>query len=76
MARTRSRRDRCPEAALALISQVKLYERLTVQAATEGSYAAALEALLAHPLIGSYPAATSILDDYLEQLTGLVPTLH
>ena len=65
-----------PEGALALIRQVKLYERLTVQAADEGSYEVALEALLAHPLIGSYPAAKSILDDYLEQLSGLVPTLH
>jgi len=65
-----------PEGALALIRQVKLYERLTVQAATEGSYAIALEALLAHPLVGSYPAAKSILDDYLDQLRGLVPTLR
>ena len=57
-----------PEGALALIRQVKLYERLTVQAATEGSYEVALEALLAHPLVGSYPAAKAILDDYLDQL--------
>ena len=64
-----------PEGALALIRQVKLYERLTVRAATEGSYEIALEALLAHPLVGSYPAAKAILDDYLEQLSGLVPTL-
>jgi 6-phospho-beta-glucosidase len=64
-----------PASALALISQVKLYERLTVTAAMEGSYDAALEALLAHPLVGSYPAATAILDDYLAQLGDLVPTL-
>ena len=64
-----------PATALALISQVKLYERLTVTAAVEGSYDAALEALLAHPLVGSYPAAKSILDDYLAQLEGLVPAL-
>jgi 6-phospho-beta-glucosidase len=44
---------------------VKLYERLTVRAAVEGSYDIALEALLAHPLVGSYPLARSILDDYL-----------
>jgi 6-phospho-beta-glucosidase len=64
-----------PESALALISQVKLYERLTVTAAVEGSYDAALQALLTHPLVGSYPAAKSILDDYLAQLQGLVPAL-
>ena len=46
-----------PEAALALVGQVKLYERLTVTAAVEGSYDAALGALLAHPLVASYPAA-------------------
>ena len=45
-----------PEAALALVGQVKLYERLTVTAAVEGSYDAALGALLAHPLVASYPS--------------------
>jgi 6-phospho-beta-glucosidase len=56
---------RIPETAGALLRQVKLYERLTVRAATERSYDLALQALLAHPLVGSYPLARSILDDYL-----------
>jgi 6-phospho-beta-glucosidase len=64
-----------PESASALISQVKLYERLTVTATVEGSYEAALDALLAHPLVASYPAARSILDAYVEDLSGLLPTL-
>jgi 6-phospho-beta-glucosidase len=64
-----------PETAAALIGQVKLYERLTVTAAVEGSYDAALGALLAHPLVGSYPAAKAILDDYVEGLPGLLPSL-
>jgi 6-phospho-beta-glucosidase len=64
-----------PEDALALIRQVKLYERLTVTAAVEGSYGAALGALLAHPLVASYPAAKAILDGYLEGLPGLLPPL-
>jgi 6-phospho-beta-glucosidase len=64
-----------PEAAIALVSQVKLYERLTVTAAVEGSYDAALEALLAHPLVASYPAAKAILDDYVADLGGLLPPL-
>jgi 6-phospho-beta-glucosidase len=51
--------------ARALIGPLKTYERLTVQAAVEGSYAKALQALLAHPLVGSYPVARGILDDYL-----------
>jgi 6-phospho-beta-glucosidase len=64
-----------PEAAIALVSQVKLYERLTVTAAVEGSYDAALQALLAHPLVASYPAAKAILDDYVADLGGLLPRL-
>lgn len=65
-----------PEAALALVSQVKLYERLTVRAAVEGSRELALEALLAHPLVASFPAATAILGDYAGELAGLLPPLR
>jgi 6-phospho-beta-glucosidase len=54
-----------PDGARALIEQVKIYERLTVEAAVGGSYDTALRALLAHPLVGSYPLARAILDDYL-----------
>jgi 6-phospho-beta-glucosidase len=64
-----------PDAALALVGQVKLYERLTVTAAVEGSYDAALGALLAHPLVASYPAAKAILDEYVVGLPGLLPRL-
>jgi 6-phospho-beta-glucosidase len=64
-----------PEVAAGLITQVKLYERRTVEAAVTGSYAAALEALLAHPLVASYPVAKQILDGYLDGLPGLLPTL-
>ena len=59
-----------PEAALALVGQVKLYERLTVAAAVEGSYDAALGALLAHPLVASYPAAKAILDGIRRRSLG------
>jgi 6-phospho-beta-glucosidase len=51
--------------ARALIAPLKAYERLTVEAALHGSYDAALKALLVHPLVGSYPVAKGILDDYL-----------
>jgi 6-phospho-beta-glucosidase len=56
---------RLPRAALDLIEPIKAYERLTVQAAVEGSYAKALEALTVHPLVDSESLARSILDDYL-----------
>ncbi len=54
-----------PRAALDLIEPLKTYERLTVEAAVEGSYAKALEALTVHPLVDSEPLARAILDDYL-----------
>jgi 6-phospho-beta-glucosidase len=54
-----------PDDARRLLQQVKAYERLTVLAAVEGSYDAALQALLEHPLVGSFPLARAILDDYL-----------
>jgi 6-phospho-beta-glucosidase len=56
---------RLPAEAEELLRQVKRYERLTVEAAATGSYDTALEALMTHPLVGSYPLARSILDDYL-----------
>jgi 6-phospho-beta-glucosidase len=62
-----------PDLAAGLIGQVKLYERLTVEAAVTGSTAAALDALLAHPLVASYPVAKQILDSYVEELPGLLP---
>jgi 6-phospho-beta-glucosidase len=65
-----------PEPALSLIRAVKRYERLTVKAAVEASYETALEALLAHPLVASYPTAKAILDGYVEGLAELVPTLR
>jgi 6-phospho-beta-glucosidase len=54
-----------PLAARALVEPVKAYERLTVEAADTGSYDAALEALVVHPLVGSYPAAKAVLEGYL-----------
>jgi 6-phospho-beta-glucosidase len=54
-----------PDEARALIEPVKAYERMTVEAAVTGSYAAALKALAGHPLVCSYSLAGAILDDYL-----------
>lgn len=65
-----------PEPALAIVSQVKLFERLTVAAAVERSYDAAIDALIAHPLVASYPLAKAILDEYVESLSGLIPDLR
>jgi 6-phospho-beta-glucosidase len=53
-----------PDHALGLMKTVKAYERLTIQAAVEGSYALAAKALALHPLVPSYNIARAILDDY------------
>ena len=54
-----------PEPALRLVQQVKLYERLTVQAAARRSRDLAVQALMAHPLVGSYSLATVLVEEYL-----------
>jgi 6-phospho-beta-glucosidase len=54
-----------PDHALGLMKSVKAYERLTIQAALEGSYDLALKALALHPLIPSFATARAILDEYI-----------
>jgi 6-phospho-beta-glucosidase len=54
-----------PGPELALISAVKTYERLAAQAITTRSRWTAIEALMCHPLVGSYPLARGLVDDYL-----------
>jgi 6-phospho-beta-glucosidase len=61
-----------PDPMRGLVESVKTYERATVEAAVGGSYRDALRALLAHPLVGSYPLAKSILDDYLAAHAGFL----
>jgi 6-phospho-beta-glucosidase len=55
-----------PAGQLALIRAVKAYERLTVRAIAARSRDLAIEALMAHPLVGSYPTARGLVDDYLD----------
>jgi len=61
-----------PEHALLLMRQVKRYERLTVAAIARKSRALAIEALLAHPLVGSYSLATALVDRYLSAHTTYI----
>ncbi len=53
-----------PEMA-GLVQHAKAYERLTIDAATSGSRATALKALLANPLVGDYERARPLLDALL-----------
>lgn len=64
-----------PDHALGLMKRVKAYERLTIDAAVEGSYSKAVKALSLHPLVPSFEVARSILDDYIEQHRGYFPEL-
>ncbi len=60
---------------LGLMQQVKAYEKLTVAAAVEGSYAKALRALTVHPLVRDYELARAILDDYRREHGDSFPAL-
>lgn len=56
-----------PEPVKGIIRIVKEYEELTIQAAFNGSCRLALQALLIHPLVGSYSKAKGILDLILKE---------
>jgi alpha-galactosidase/6-phospho-beta-glucosidase family protein len=58
------------------MKRVKAYERLTIEAAVEGSYPKAVKALALHPLVPSYEIGKSILDDYIEGHGKHFPTLQ
>jgi 6-phospho-beta-glucosidase len=64
-----------PDHSLGLMKQVKAYERLTIEAAVEGSYSTAVKALALHPLVPSYETAKAILDDYIEDHGAHFPEL-
>ncbi len=58
--------DPLPASCFGLISQVKMYELLTVEAAVHGDRNAAYQALLTHPLGPSADKVQEVLDDMLE----------
>jgi 6-phospho-beta-glucosidase len=62
-----------PKAVWGLIAAVKNYEQLAVEAAVTGSRQMALEALLAHPLVGDYSTATCLLDEMLAANRAYLP---
>ena len=64
-----------PDHALGLMKRVKEYEKMTIQASVESSYALALKALTLHPLVPSLGIARSILDDYCQQHGAYFPHL-
>ena len=56
-----------------LVQAVKAYEELTVEAAVKGDRETAVEALVTHPLVGSYPKATAFFDRVLENERAHLP---
>jgi 6-phospho-beta-glucosidase len=62
-----------PEHQYLLMRSVKQYERLASQAILTKSRELAIEALAVHPLVGSYPLAATLVDEFLaahRELTG------
>ncbi|HET7579027.1 MAG TPA: 6-phospho-beta-glucosidase [Bacillales bacterium] len=56
-----------------LLQAVKAYEELTVEAAVKGDYAAGLQALAIHPLVGTSKAAKAIFDELLTAHQNYLP---
>jgi len=61
-----------PEQNLLLMQQVKLFERLVVEAVKRQSKELCIEALLVHPLIGSYSLAKKLAHEYLETFKSYI----
>jgi 6-phospho-beta-glucosidase len=62
-----------PTAMWGIISAVKNYEQLAVEAAVSGSRDLALMALMAHPLVQDYEVAKPLLDELLEANRSYLP---
>lgn len=61
-----------PTAQKNMIASVKEYERLAVAAILQQDKSLAMQALMAHPLVGSYSLAKKLVEAYLddEQFAG------
>jgi len=58
---------------LGLVQHVAAYERLAARAAAEDDRELAAKALLAHPLVGQWPANSQLLDMLTGERTGARP---
>lgn len=64
---------RTPLKIRGLLQNVKAYEQLTIEAAVNGDYDCALQALAIHPLVDSATVAKQILDDILAENKAYLP---
>lgn len=58
--------ENIPELQMHFIRTIKRFERLTVEAIREKSRKKAIEALMIHPLVNSYPIAAQLVDELLD----------
>jgi 6-phospho-beta-glucosidase len=65
-----------PGHCLGLMQQVKAFERLTIDAAVEGSLSKALTALTLHPLVADARKAQLVLDDFRRAHAATFPQLQ
>lgn len=65
-----------PASMHALTTQIKTYERLTIQAAVEGDTDAGLLALVTNPLVGDAPTASALLDEVLTLNRDYLPQFN
>ena len=62
-----------PLSVRGLVQTVKNYEQLTIEAALTGSQQAAMAALMAHPLVPSYPIASAFFERVLANESNFLP---
>ncbi len=55
-----------PLSVRGLVQTVKVFEELTIEAAVTSSQKSAIAALMANPLVGTYPKARAFLDRVIE----------
>jgi 6-phospho-beta-glucosidase len=65
-----------PENQYLLMREVKQYERLASRAILNKSRELAVQALTVHPLVGSYPLAETLVDEFLTTHRDLVGEWH
>ncbi len=65
-----------PDHQLVLMQSVKLYERLAARAILQKDRNLAIQALTVHPLLGSYPQAQTLVDEFLAAHAPLVGEWH
>ncbi len=61
-----------PELQMSLIRQVKLYERLTVEAIKNKSISTAVNALMIHPLVSSYSISTKLVNSFVSEYKNYI----